>query len=73
MSKDVEDLLRKGVVTPVLDQERSRFYNTYFLVPKRDGDHRPILNLKFFIFIVCKTSFKMETLKSIIAVMCPCQ
>ena len=27
------------------------------------------MNLKFFNFIVCKTSFKMETLKSIIAVM----
>ena len=59
-SEEVEDLLRKGVVKPVpLDQKRSGFYSTYFLVPKRDGGHRPILNLKFFNFIVCQTSFKM--------------
>ena len=70
----MEGLIRKGVVKPVpLDQERSRFYSTYFLVPKRDGGHRPILNLKLFNFIVRKTSFKMETLKSVIAVMRPHQ
>ena len=35
LSKEVEDLLGKGVVKPVpLDQERSRFYSAYFLVPK---------------------------------------
>ena len=31
------------------------------------------MNLKFFNFSVYKTSFKMETLKSIIAAMCPHQ
>ena len=42
-------LLRNGVVTPVPpDQERTGFYSTYFLVPKQDGGHRPIVNLKFF-------------------------
>ena len=72
LSDEVEDMLRKGVVKPVpLDQERSGFYNTYFLIPKRDRGHRPILNLKLFNFIVCKTSFKTETLKSVIAVMRP--
>ena len=74
LSNEVEDLLRKGVVKPVpLDQERKGFYSSYFLVPERDGGHRPILNLKFFNFIVCKTSFKVETLKSMIAVMQPQQ
>ena len=48
---------------------RSRYYSTYFLVPKKDGSYRPILNLKFFNLNVCKTSFKMETLHSIIAIM----
>ena len=52
-----------------LDQEKKGFYSTYFLVPKRDGGHTPILNLKFFNFIVHKTSLKLETLQSIIAVM----
>ena len=31
------------------------------------------MNLKFFNFIVCKTSFKMETLKSTITIMHLCQ
>ena len=74
LSEEVEDLLRKGVIKSVpLDQERSRFYSTYFLVPKRDGGHIPILNLKLFNFIVCKASFRMETLQSMIAVMRPHQ
>ena len=35
LTEEVEDLLRKRAVTPVpLDKERSRFYSTYFLVPK---------------------------------------
>ena len=49
------------------------YYSTYFLVPKKDSGHRPILNLKFFNLDVCKTSFKMETLHSIIAIMRPHQ
>ena len=47
LSEEVEDMVREGVVNPVpLDQERSGFYSTYFLVPKQDEGHRPILNLK---------------------------
>ena len=63
LSNRVKDHLRKGVVvlTP-LDQVRSGYYSTYFLVPKKDGGHRLILNLKFFNLNVCKTSFKMVTL-----------
>ena len=59
-------------MTP-LDKVRSGYYSTYFLVPKNDGGHRSILNLKFFNLNVSKTSIKMETLHSIIAIMCPHQ
>ena len=31
-----------------LGQERKEYYNTYFLVPRRDGGIHPILNLKHF-------------------------
>ena len=62
LCNEVKDLLQNGalVLTP-LDQVRSGYYSAYFLVPKEDGDHRPILNLKFFNLNVCKTLFKMET------------
>ena len=47
LSKEGEDLLRKMVVTPVpLDQERSRFYSTYFLVPKQERGPQAHLELE---------------------------
>ena len=66
----MEDLLQKGaiVLTP-LDQVRSGYYSIYLLVPQKDCGLRPILNLKYFNLNVCKTSFKMKTLQSIVAVM----
>ena len=69
LSNKVEDLLRKSVIvlTP-LDQVRIGYYSTYFLVPKSDGGLRPILNL-YFNLNVSKTSFKMQTLRSIMVVM----
>ena len=55
LSNGVEDCLWKGtlVLTP-LDQVRSGYYSIYFLVPKKDGGHTTILNLKFFNLNVCK-------------------
>ena len=52
---------------------RSGYYSTFFLVLKKNCGHRPILKLKFFNLNVCKASFKMETLQSIIVVMRPHQ
>ena len=64
--------MRKGaIVLTLLDQVRSGYCSTYFLVPIKDSGHRPILNLKYFNLNVCKTSFKMGTLRSIVAVMHP--
>ena len=44
---------------------------TYFLVPKKDGGIRPILNLKAFNRYLRPHRFKMETLASIISIMQP--
>ena len=70
LSSEVEDLLRKGAIvqTPLV-QGRSGYYSTYFLVPKKDGSLRPILNLKYFNLNVSNSSFKIETLRSIMVVM----
>ena len=48
---------------------RSGYYSTYFLIPKKDSGHTPILNLKFFNLNVCNTSFKMKIVQSIITIM----
>ena len=65
--------MRKGGIVPTPRPGEDGYYSTYFLVPIKDRGLRPTLNLKFFNLIVCKTSFKMETLWSIVVVMRPQQ
>ena len=50
-----------------LGQENMGFYSTYFLVPKKDGGFMPILNLKGLNRMIEVHSFKMVTLRSVIA------
>ena len=39
LSSKVDGLLRKHAILPVpLDQERDRYFSTYFIVPRRIGD-----------------------------------
>ena len=72
LSDEVVDLCEKSAVRPIpLGQEREGFYSTYFIVPKKDGGLRPILNLKPFNLNVRKRTFKMETLQTIISIMTP--
>jgi len=74
LTEEVDGLLRKGAVVPVSSaRELEGHFSTYFIVPKKDGGLRPILNLKFFNRSVRKRKFKMETLKSIIAAVSPRQ
>ena len=64
--EEVQSLLQKHAIEEVLDQTQVGYYSMYFLVPKKTGDLRPILNLKPINHTIHKTSFKMETLQSII-------
>ena len=63
--EEVDALLAKGAIEPVLDQAMGGFYSTYFLVPKKTGDLRPILNLKPINGQIKRPSFKMETVASV--------
>ena len=63
---EVSALLHKGAVEPVLGKEREGYYSTYFLVPKKTGDLRPILNLKRLNTLIENPTFKMETLVSVL-------
>ncbi len=48
----------------------SGFYSRYFLIPKKDGSLRPILDLKLLNYAMMKRSFRMITLKKILSQIC---
>ncbi len=69
---EVKNLLAKGAVETVPPAQReSGFYSRYFLVPKKDGGLRPILNLGRLNHALMKWPFRMTTLKQILSQICP--
>ncbi|CAM4725781.1 unnamed protein product [Leuciscus chuanchicus] len=68
MEQEVMTLLRKGAIERVSPPSReSGFYSRYFIVPKKDGGLRPILDLRQLNRRVQKLKFKMLTLKQIVS------
>ncbi len=68
LRQEIGCLLEKGAVERVPPNElESGFYSRYFLVPKRDGGLRPILDLRPINRALCKRPFRMITLKQILA------
>ncbi len=66
LRSEVMTLLEKGaieIVPPALSE--SGFYSRYFLVPKKDGGLRPILDLRRLNHALMRRSFRMITLKQI--------
>ena len=60
LDAELEQMLSKGAVELVPAHQREcGYYSRYFLVPKKGGDFRPILNLKPFNKYVEKVQFKM--------------
>ena len=45
MEQEIQDMLRKGAITPVKPR-RDQFLSSVFLREKKDGSQRPIINLK---------------------------
>ncbi|KAI2668352.1 Transposon Ty3-G Gag-Pol polyprotein [Labeo rohita] len=68
MEQEVATLLRKEAieVVPPLDRE-SGFYSRYFIVPKKDGGLRPILDLRLLNRSVKRLKFKMLTIKQVVS------
>ena len=72
LADEVKELCHKSAVEPVPQESRGHgFYSKYFLVPKKDGGIRPILNLKSFNRCLRKHHFKMETLPNILPTVLP--
>ncbi len=68
LQQDLSSLLLKGAIeeVPQSDIEQG-FFSRYFLVPKRDGGLRPILDLSRLNLSFYKGKFKMLTLKTIMS------
>ncbi len=68
---EVMNLLEKGAIEIVPPaQSKSGFYSRYFLVPKKDGDLRPILDLRLLNYALMKRLFRMITFKQILLQIC---
>lgn len=68
----VQTLFAKGAMETVpLVNSESGFYRRYFLVPKKDGGVRSILDLRHLNCSFMKRPFKMLTLKQILMQVCP--
>ena len=69
---ELETLLKKSAIEPVTSLQVGRgFYSTYFLVPKKTGDLRPILDLRSLNKYLKVLPFKMLTTTEVLRSISP--
>ena len=70
INEEISKMLSKGAITELpLEEAHYGFYSSLFLVPKKDGGVRPVINLKSLNEYVVPQHFKMEgihTLKDLV-------
>ena len=67
LNSEVESLLQKAVIEPEpFAQRRQGFYSTFFLVPKKSGELRAVINLRPLNQYLKTQHFKMDTLKTVL-------
>ena len=59
INSEIKEMLRKGAIQQV-KSEPGEFLSNLFLVNKKDGGHRPVINLKFLNSFIPYQHFKME-------------
>ena len=70
--EEVENLLFKNAIEKIPQNEiNSGFYSTFFLVPKKTGSMRPVINLRPLNQYIKKAHFKMDTLSTVINLVKP--
>ncbi|KAL0174316.1 hypothetical protein M9458_030284, partial [Cirrhinus mrigala] len=68
MEQEVDTLLRKEAIEVFLPHHRdSGFYSRYFIVPKKDGGLRPILDLRQLNRSVMRLKFRMLTVSQVVS------
>ena len=66
LCQEIQNLLEKNVIVPVpVDQVGQGFYSTFFLVQKKTGGYRPILNLRPLNNFVVRKGFKLDSIRTI--------
>src|SRR4029434_6151683 len=67
LRKEIVSLLRKEAISVVPPEEAaSGFYSRYFLVPKKDGNYRPILDLRVLNKALMPLKFRMLTPRQLV-------
>ena len=57
---EMQQMLANGVISLVKAELEEGFVSSMFLVSKKDGGHRPIINLKRLKEFISHNNFKME-------------
>ena len=70
ITEEVGELLQEGAVVEV-GEPHGGFYSTLFLVPKKDGGQRPVINLKALNSFILPQHFKMEGIHTLKELMKP--
>ena len=60
LESELQKLLQKGIVTQANHSTAAGFFSSVFTIPKKNGEHRLILNLKRLSQFVPSQHFKME-------------
>ncbi len=71
LRRAVSSLEKKRVIEPVLDTSSPGFHSRLFLVPKRNGELRPVIDLSTLNRLLDVPSFRMETQQSVRAAVRP--